>query len=166
MREAPYCRIPLLGHDGTVRACAKVDEADAEWVAQWTWRLVAGAYAGRTVYVRGENRARIIYLHRALFGLEEGDARQVDHVQRDLKLDNRRSNLRVVTTGEQAQNRPSPRNARSPYRGVCWDGQYQRWYGNVSVGGKRYRGPRTTDQREAAEWARRKRAEVMTHAED
>lgn len=160
-----HCRVPLLGKDGEVRAFVMFDEADAQWLSQWTWRLVAGSYAGRTEWIRGGGRSQIIFMHRALMGLTRGDPRQVDHVNRD-KLDNRRGNLRIVTPAQQSHNRPSPRHARSPYRGVVWIGERQCWQARVRVGGKVHRSPRTRDERQAAEWAREMRARLMTHAED
>jgi len=168
MQTAGYRRIAIKKADGTIRGYTLVDEQDAEWAEQWTWRLVAGQYAGRVERVRGENRTRTIYLHRALAGLGEHDSRQVDHRNRD-KLDNRRQNLRIVTPAQQSQNRPSPRHARSSYRGVCWVGGRGRvkcWQGRVRVDGKLYYGPCTTSEIEAAEWARQMREKLMTHAED
>lgn len=45
-----------------------------------------------------------VLMHRVIMGLEPGDKREVDHINRD-KLDNRKSNLRIVTSGENNRNR-------------------------------------------------------------
>lgn len=38
MHDQDTVRIPLRARDGSIRAYALVDAADAEWLSQWTWR--------------------------------------------------------------------------------------------------------------------------------
>lgn len=168
MQAQGYSRVPITKRDGTVIAYALVDPEDFEWAMQWPWRMIAGAYAGRTVYNREKGRADTIYLHRALMDLHVGDRRQVDHVNRD-RLDNRRENLRIVTPAEQAQNKGSRSDSRSGVRGVIYAGTKNKtnpWYGRVQVAGTVYLSPPMPTVEAAAEWAAEKRAEVMTHAEE
>lgn len=155
--------VPLLRKDGLQVGEFKIDAADAVWVNQWTWRLVAGCYAGRSRWARGHGHSEIVYLHRVLMGIGRGDRREVDHINRD-RLDNRRSNLRVVSRRENAQNLTQRRGTKSGHRGVYWDDKRQRWWAQAEVDGRRHWGGYFTDLDEAAEAAVRLRQRVMTHS--
>lgn len=123
--------IPLRARDGSILAHAVVDAADAEWVNQWRWHLHSRGYAVRSVAVNGNPRQ--IFLHRELLGLPRvRDGREVDHVDRD-KLNNRRSNLRVVTHAQNVQNFPSHRGSTSGHRGVHWSSRKRKWVAKVRV---------------------------------
>jgi hypothetical protein len=74
----------------------QVDDADAEWLGRYRWSLTAGYAATRI-------DGRIEYMHRMILGLRPGEKDEGDHRNRD-RLDNRRSNLRVVTAAENRQN--------------------------------------------------------------
>lgn len=75
-------------------------------------------------YVARKVNGKTIYLHRVL--LKPRGAKEVDHKNGD-KLDNRRSNLRVVTVAQQAQNKGVSRVSKTGYRGVLAhkDGSYE-----------------------------------------
>lgn len=125
--------IPLRDRDGLIRAYAIVDETDFDWLSQWAWYQISGGYAVRTVRVDG--RRRMIYLHRFLLGLEHGDKRQGDHINRN-KLDCRRANLRIAPHAQfdNQQNRAASgnRNNTSGYRGVTWHKAGQKWMARVA----------------------------------
>lgn len=124
--------VPLWSIDGRIRAYAIVDEVDADLVMPYRWSLGGTGYAVHTVY--GTNHS--IYMHREILGLFDGDdGRQVDHKNRN-RLDNRRSNLRVVTLAQNLQNRNVRLGTSSSYRGVHWDTGSQRWRCSVTVDGK------------------------------
>jgi hypothetical protein len=94
---------------------AIIDDEDWELVKDFKW--VANKSAKNHVYVIAQ-----ISLHRLLMGLKPGDKRQVDHIDGD-GLNNRRSNLRVVTVLQNARNRKKTQTRRhprvpSPYKGV------------------------------------------------
>lgn len=109
--------LPVLAHDGSVRAVALIDDANLEWLTQWQWRLHSRGYV-----VRNANR---FLLHRVILDAPSG--REVDHINGD-KLDNRRANLRLVTHAENMQNRPHPHSRnRSGHRGVSWDAKKGKW---------------------------------------
>lgn len=124
--------IPLFARDGSVHGHAIIDAADAMWASQWRWML-HGGYASR-VHQPGSQRITL-RLHRELLGLAYGDARTGDHINRD-RLDNRRSNLRIVAKWAQAQN-VSPRGGTSSkYRGVAWCSAHGKWRAYANVNGK------------------------------
>lgn len=82
---------------------AVIDAADADLVGQWNWRAQhkggATFYAVREVGKRSERKT--IHLHRLLMGFPDG--LEVDHIDCN-GLNNRRSNLRAATRGQNARN--------------------------------------------------------------
>jgi hypothetical protein len=94
--------VPLGGRGGVVRAWAIIDECDAH-LLEHRWHMEAAGYARRNVSAEG-GRQHAVKMHREILGLERGDPREADHINRD-RLDNRRANLRVVTRAEGNQNR-------------------------------------------------------------
>ena len=68
-------------------------------------------------YVQFRAKAAVQLLHRMVMGLQKGDGKNIDHVKGD-KLDNRRSNLRIVTPNQNMYSRRFKSVSRSGYRGV------------------------------------------------
>jgi hypothetical protein len=106
--------VPLGGKNGKDRY-AIVDLADADLVGQYNWSLNVQR-GGKLEYVytqvREGDKNKTIYMHRLIAG-EEG--LQVDHRDHDT-LDNRRSNLRAVTAGDNTCNRR--RTTSTGFKGV------------------------------------------------
>ena len=105
--------------NGTVVAQAIVDEEDFETLNEHRWFLSSEGYALR---VTPRPNRQTISMARFILGLERGDKRTADHINRE-KLDNRRVNLRTLSNHEQAQNRVHTRTAKglavsSMFRGV------------------------------------------------
>lgn len=149
--------IPLHNRADEVVGHALVDDEDA-YLAEFRWSL--NRRHGRAYRkVAGQN----IYMQRAILGLEFGDSRQGDHINRD-RLDNRRSNLRIATPAQNSQNISSQRGASSRFRGVSWDKARDKWAVYVKLGGLRRNLGRFADEEEAAAVASRWRAEHMPFA--
>lgn len=98
-------------------------------------------------------------------GLDPGDPRQPDHINGD-RLDNRRSNLRLLTHAEQAQNRAAVAGRSSRFRGVWWDQQRRLWVAQVKMQGKTRIVGRFTDELEAATAASQVRETHMPHSNE
>jgi hypothetical protein len=163
MREEPARAargIPLRARDGTIRAFAMVDADDYKRLVRHRWCL-KGGYAARWVGGRGNRRCE--RMHRVVAAGD--DPRQVDHINRD-RLDNRRSNLRLVTRAQQQQNLPSQRGVTSRHRGVSWSKERQRWVASAGVGGRVYHLGRYRSEDEAARVAAAFRREHMPYATD
>jgi hypothetical protein len=79
----------------------QVDDEDLDFLSQWKWRLGSGGYARRTQALPNKKKA-IITMHRLIISAQRGEI--VDHLNR-VRLDNRRSNLRIVDYYESAANR-------------------------------------------------------------
>ena len=92
---------------------ALIDDADVALVAGFEWRVAETAPGYR--YVGACKKHSKPHLHRFLTGAPAGLV--VDHINGNT-LDNRRSNLRVCTFGENLQNRRKPRHSTAPYKGI------------------------------------------------
>jgi len=88
-------------------AHAIVDAADYGFLARRTWRLAKG-YA--TTRING----KLVFMHRHI--LKPGEGELVDHRNGD-KLDNRRSNIRVCNSQDNARNRFAV-TGKSRFKGV------------------------------------------------
>lgn len=162
MHDAGYCRIPLKRRDGTIVAYALVDHDDAH-IAEHSWCLGPGGYAVRSIRLP-DRRRRHLLLHRAVVGLEVGDPRNVDHINRD-RLDCRRANLRIVPRGANQQN-VTPRGRTSSHRGVYWEQRAGRWCARVFHDGRKHFIGYFDDELEAASAAAAYRARHLPHATD
>lgn len=101
-------KIPLRNYKGKIIAHALVSEEDFERVILIRWHFTAG-------YANNDSHG---YLHRFVFDfIPEG--LEIDHVNQ-VKLDNRRENLRIATHSENNQNRPKKEGTTSRFRGVSW----------------------------------------------
>jgi len=67
--------------------------------------------------------------------LDAPDDMEVDHINHNT-LDNRRSNLRLVSRSENLMNRRKWANCSSRYKGVSWEEKYQKWRARISLDGK------------------------------
>lgn len=125
--------IAISNRAGETIAHAQVDAEEAT-LGEYCWLMQSGGYAVR-VFRDAFKKQHSVLMHRAVLGLSFGDGLHVDHINRD-KLDNRKSNLRVVTLEQNAQNRPSNRGSTSQHRGVSWATDRSKWRANASLGGR------------------------------
>lgn len=116
-------------------------------------------------YTRFENGKRESFqLHRVIMNAPKG--LQVDHINGDT-LDNRGSNLRVVTSAQNCQNRKAANTgSKSGIRGVHWFAPTSNWRVIINVFGKRYYLGAFQDKDEAGVVASRGRALLMSHSGD
>jgi hypothetical protein len=115
-------------------------------------------------------RRHSILMHREILGLKRGDRRTGDHKNRN-RLDNHRSNLRIISWAAQMQNQGKTPHYRgkpteSKYRGVYKVKKGGKWYGGwKAIVGDKYLGYFTSEEA-AAEVARQYRLQTMPHALD
>ena len=113
-----------------------VDDEDYDFLSQWTWRIVARGYAGRTSYVKStKSRVSIEYMHRRILGLERGVRLCVDHINGN-RLDNRRENLRICTNSQNGFNRGTTVQNKSGYKGVIQEKKTGKWRAAIRANGK------------------------------
>lgn len=138
---------------------AFIDKEDRQRVeAEGTWQLHKTGYAYRNKSIN--NKKQTVYLHRFIVGLEHGDGLQVDHIDGN-KLNNSKENLRIVSAGQNAQNKTKSLGV-SKYRGVSKD--KNKWIGSVNIPGeKRLRKTFATEE-EAAIWCQENRNKHLPYA--
>lgn len=113
---------------------AIVDDEDYEYLIQWEWyakKSKGGMYAVRKEWRHERNnpdKRGFIRMHNIVaerIGLKCGPKEKIDHCNFKT-LDNRRSELRVLTNSESRLNQ-RPRGKTSKFLGVCWDKQKSKW---------------------------------------
>lgn len=132
-----------------------VDDEDFDLLSKHRWRIAKGYALTRIQWGKPD-----VLMHRLILGLKHGDPRQGDHINRD-PLDNRRSNLRVLTQAQNQQNRGTRGTGTSQYRGVCWHARDRRWQASAKIGRKNFHIGLFADELEAARAAQAFRFERM-----
>lgn len=97
---------------------AIIDDEDYQTVSKFKWHYV---HYGRTGYARKTGGTR---MHHLIIPLCAGF--MVDHINGN-GLDNRRSNLRLVTKSQNMMNSGVRTNNRSGYKGVSWANRDKKW---------------------------------------
>lgn len=136
-------KIPLTGKLGTGKY-ALVDREDYDKLSQYKWNLHSTGYVMRGEHigvVDGKKKVKLTKLHREVMGFPK-QGLDTDHINRD-KLDNRKSNLRLVTHRENVINSSKYSTNRSGVRGVYKKGS--KWAAQIRVNTKAiYLGTYTT----------------------
>lgn len=108
---------------------AIVDAADYECVSGLKWYAHPGANGVFYAVHKDNNAGRDIRMHRLLLDAENGEL--VDHRDWD-GLNNRRKNLRKVTSSQNSQN-------RRLVKGYSWNKVRSRWEAQITVSRKQIR---------------------------
>jgi hypothetical protein len=112
---------------------ALVDPDDLPMLSAYTWAAVRGYkdifYATAETVIDG--RRRRVYMHRVILAAPSGAC--VDHINHD-GLDNRRANIRLATTTQNAANMRA--RGRSAYKGVAWRSDRGYWRAQIKMNGK------------------------------
>lgn len=94
-----------------------IDEEYLNLVQQFKWRVAKTSNRGR-IYAMAKSNGKTIYMHRLIIDAKKGEV--VDHINGN-GLDNRKSNLRIVTHKQNAWNIGKKSNGTtSKYLGVGW----------------------------------------------
>lgn len=117
----------FLNHKGGVVETL-IETADLSTVSTYpgTWYLSGCGYVcGQVKITPGrKGKRRVIRLHRLVMNAPEG--LEVDHINRD-RLDNRRSNLRLVTLQENLKNKSVYKNNKVGKTGVSFKKDVEKW---------------------------------------
>lgn len=125
---------------------ALVDDEDYEkfsrfkWIACWN-KYTRSFYAQRSSeYKRGRKRDAVM-MHRQILGLQLNDPRRCDHVNPSRTLDNRKKNLRVCTSSQNAMNRRMRSDNTTGFKGVSRGPKMRKrpgWVSYINAKGKRF----------------------------
>lgn len=118
--------VPIHGWVKRARAVVTqvlLDEEDLHLVLSCYWQLKRG-------YARGSLESKEVLMHRVVLGIEDPYT-YVDHINHD-PLDNRRSNLRLVTPQQNAFNMRS-KGGTSAFKGVCYCSRTHSWQAQITV---------------------------------
>lgn len=111
---------------------AKVTDRDFVSLSKFKWYALSNGYAARKEPV-GNGEYRTILMHRQLTCAPPGT--HVDHVDHN-KLNNRRSNLRVCTCGENVANGRARANNKTGFKGVSWSRVANAYHARIGHRGK------------------------------
>lgn len=111
-----------------------VDDDDYDRLSENKWYCNNAGYAARHMR-QGKYKYTMLLMHRFILGLEKGDGICVDHANLN-RLDNRKCNLRICTSGENQSNKGIQSNNTSGVKGVRWSEPCKKWHAQISFNGK------------------------------
>lgn len=114
---------------------AIVDAEDYDFLIQWKWYAhweYNSFYALRKL-PRINGRQKCIAMHRIVNATP--DDMETDHINGN-GLDNRKRNLRSVTTQQNQWNQRAQSNVSSAHKGVCWNKNLKKWQAQIWVNNK------------------------------
>lgn len=111
---------------------AIIDDEDFNWLSQKKWYASWSEYTKSFYAIRGSRdkngKRHTIYMAREILGLSEGDKRQSDHINHNT-LNNRKSNLRIVTCNQNQWNQKNP-------KGYYWRKANKKYMAQIKLNGK------------------------------
>lgn len=112
------------------------DKEDYELVSKYCW------YYSTSGYVVHKDKDGIVLLHRIVMGVTDPNI-EVDHKKHpprnEHKVDNRKSNLELVTPSQNQMNLSLRRDNKSGVTGVCWIKNRNKWRAYIRTNGKQIR---------------------------
>lgn len=114
-----------------------VDVEDYDRLSAYKWAPRSHrrtVYSQRNIWINGSRTT--VQMHREILGFKNGDGRVVDHINGN-GLDNRRANLRECELIHNCQNRRTPSNNRSGFKGVHFRASAEKFWAYININGKR-----------------------------
>jgi hypothetical protein len=116
---------------------ATVDAADYDWLMQWNWFAKLCKSSGTFYAQRWSGNGGHAWMHREILRLKPGRIPEVDHVNPNDPLNNRRSNLRIATHAQNTQNARKRKDNQAGEKGIYLNRKLNKWMSAISVNGKR-----------------------------
>ena len=129
-----------------------IDDRWADTIERYNWFLTKNGYAACTLMSIREipNKPHIL-LHQLImyleFGHEPSMTMHIDHIDHN-KLNDRISNLRIITRGNNARKMIRAKPKSSKYTGISWGKDCKKWKGTVKWKGKVWQTGRHEDEEE------------------
>ena len=120
------------------------EQGEVFWFDKEDYNIIKDYYwsYNQTGYLRSKVNGRYILLHRLVMDLAYTTKPIVDHKVHDIvgnhKYDNRKYNLRIVTSSQNNMNSHIQKNNQSGVTGVCWDTNQQVWLAYICKDGKNH----------------------------
>lgn len=112
-------KIPLTQNRFTI-----VDNEDYHKLIKYNW-CVSSGYA-----TRGTNSNGHFKMHRVIMNAKNNE--EIDHIDGN-RLNNQKSNLRIVTRTQNQMNRKLQKNNKSGYKGVSWCSKSKKWLSQIRI---------------------------------
>ena len=112
---------------------AIIDPEDQELVGQFKWHYSKSSKNYGKARASLGARGKTITMHRLILNAPSG--MEVDHVNGN-PLDNRRSNLRLVTHAQNQRNMGKHTDGKSKFLGVSWHEKAKKWQVHVRLNNK------------------------------
>lgn len=107
------------------------DIEDYDKIKEYHWHKNSGGYAVSNI--KKDGKWITVQMHRLIMNVS--DDIEVDHIHGN-KLDNRKSELRVITQANNKKNKSKYKNNTSGYKGVSWKKDNQKWVANIQCNGQ------------------------------
>lgn len=105
------------------------DLEDIEKLKYHKWRLNKDGYAITGGKTTGRNASNVV------LGIDSRKNNHIiDHINGN-RLDNRKCNLRIVTTQQNALNRCQDSKSKLPTKGIYWNASRNKWESKIAFGG-------------------------------
>ena len=136
------CYIVLTDKYMNVTAQAIIDYEDYDLVCGYKW------YLNTTLgYVKSDSKTKRVFLHRLLMSAPVG--LYVDHIDFN-PLNNKKSNLRVCSSAQNAQHQRGLSNSSSQYKGVSYYRPSKMWRARIKYNGEQKHIGHFVTEKEAA----------------
>ena len=113
------------------------DKEDYDKIKNICWSYNASGYVVGLL----DGRGTMVRLHRLVMGFKDKSTPIIDHIvhnkSNEHKYDNRKCNLRIVTSSQNAMNKYIQSNNTSGFPGVCFDTSINLWKAYIKINGKR-----------------------------
>lgn len=126
-----HAEIFLIDKNNEVCAKALIDLDDVDKVKNIKWHR---SELQRSTYYCLSNDSEWKRIHRLIMGVTDKNI-IVDHINHN-GLDNRKSNLRVCTSGQNTCNCLTSKNNKSGHKGVYWSKERKKWCAQISINNK------------------------------
>ena len=118
-----------IGYTSNTNEPFYFDIEDYDKIKEYCWYKNSKGYVTTTVYF-GEGKSKTVCLHRIIMDAPDGCL--VDHIKHN-KLDNRKSELRIVNNSQNGENAKLAKNNTSGVTGVVWHSRDKVWEAKIKV---------------------------------